>query len=613
MKKFRCHMVLALIVLAFHINHAARVFDDVTYVNDRDTPEPPKWSDAYMIEFVLTLPQYLLMQPQGLSIPMKAWFDGQNNAARIESYGGVDSVYFLGDTEYDIHPRIDKLKCYDFPSYAPAKTFLPNLQDSWNFVGRTQLDGKSINIWQRELVNGEVVSTYTIYTNAADGAPLKFHIFSTDEYIYDFKSYKPFQSMENNPVFKLPSVCKKTEASSSAADPNVSPQNANGSRHWLSLQMSMLMPAARISLDSSWSNINDQRVHLPSVISHAHWSSHYGQGLHNQDFQEVIKRMKIFQSVYNRVMTHNANPNKTYTMHLGRFADWTEEEYYGMMLPDVWRRKQGLPSLKVLRREEVSQIIPGAYDPISKFKRSMKKSDLPKEVSWQGTGADPGVKDQGMCGSCWSFGATGAMEGSWYVQTGQRRSFSEQHLMECAFDWGPRACDGGDARPAINYVAHNGGIAIEQDYFYHMTVDYCRATNHTPIGHFEGFLEIESRDEEAFMEAVYRFGPISVAMDASLDSFAYYKEGVYLEKECSNYELDHQVLLYGYGTTESGQDYWLVKNSWSKLYGTDGFIKVARGHHDCGITTESAVAVVPKAFEAEGKANRCLEAVRRWS
>eukprot|EP00955_Chlamydomonas_euryale_P080457 363426-Chlamydomonas_euryale.AAC.2 len=43
----------------------------------------------------------------------------------------------------------------------------------------------------------------------------------------------------------------------------------------------------------------------------------------------------------------------------------------------------------------------------------MKRSNLPKEVDWRGSGADAGVKDQGMCGSCWSFGATAAMEGAW--------------------------------------------------------------------------------------------------------------------------------------------------------------------------------------------------------
>ena len=30
-------------------------------------------------------------------------------------------------------------------------------------------------------------------------------------------------------------------------------------------------------------------------------------------------------------------------------------------------------------------------------------------------------------------------------------------------------------------------------------------------------------------------------------------------------ELDHAVIVSGYGTTEDGQDYWLMKNTWCAL------------------------------------------------
>jgi hypothetical protein len=72
-------------------------------------------------------------------------------------------------------------------------------------------------------------------------------------------------------------------------------------------------------------------------------------------------------------------------------------------------------------------------------------------------------------------------------------------------------------------------------------VNYCSSSNHTKVGQFDGFLEIEARDELALMEAVYRLGPVSVAIDASPDAFSYYKTGVFYDKDCSNYSLDHQV------------------------------------------------------------------------
>ena len=61
-----------------------------------------------------------------------------------------------------------------------------------------------------------------------------------------------------------------------------------------------------------------------------------------------------------------------------------------------------------------------------------------------------------------------------YVHVGEKRSFSEQQLIDCSYDWTNVGCDGGDSKPAINYVASAGGIAIEQDYYYHSTGDFCR-------------------------------------------------------------------------------------------------------------------------------------------
>ena len=73
-------------------------------------------------------------------------------------------------------------------------------------------------------------------------------------------------------------------------------------------------------------------------------------------------------------------------------------------------------------------------------------------------------------------------------------------------------------------------------------------------------------DNETSLAYAVVMQPIQVAVDASHTSFQLYKSGIYDEPECSTTRLDHTMLLVGYGTTDDGQAYWILKNTWGQLY-----------------------------------------------
>ena len=92
---------------------------------------------------------------------------------------------------------------------------------------------------------------------------------------------------------------------------------------------------------------------------------------------------------------------------------------------------------------------------------------LPAVVDWRASGAVGPVKDQAVCGSCWSFSATQAMSSAWWLSTGEYISLSEQQVMDCSWDYGTNeACDGGDPDMAMLYVVENGGAYAEESWPY---------------------------------------------------------------------------------------------------------------------------------------------------
>ena len=203
-------------------------------------------------------------------------------------------------------------------------------------------------------------------------------------------------------------------------------------------------------------------------------------------------------------------------------------------------------------------------------------TNLADSVDWVAKGAVTPVKNQGQCGSCWAFSTTGSTEGAYQIATGKLLYFYEQELVDCAGSYGNQGCNGGLMDNGFKYLESKGD-ALESKYPYTGKSGSCSSSKSSnpalAAGKVTSFNDVTS-DSVPQMEAAVSKGPVSVAIEADQSGFQFYKSGVFSGACGTN--LDHGVLVVGYGT-DSGKDYWKIKNSWGTTWGDQGYIRVIKG------------------------------------
>jgi cathepsin F len=294
----------------------------------------------------------------------------------------------------------------------------------------------------------------------------------------------------------------------------------------------------------------------------------YNKKYHNE--KEILDRFTIFKSNL-KIIDELNNKQKSARFGINKFADLSPQEFRSMYL---------MPKFKGPTRSDVPSI-------------SVPNVQLPDSFDWRDKGAVTDVYDQGMCGSCWAFSATEAIESSWFLAGNKLTELSPQQIVDCDKGRGDEGCNGGDTPTAYQYVIDAGGMDSLSTYPYTAEDDTCSFKKESVVAKISKWTYVtKSKNETEMQTGLIAMGPLSICVDAA--SWQFYIGGVITDL-CGT-DLDHCVLITGYQNGYKSvfgtYDIWLIRNSWGESWGESGYIYVERNYDLCGVADEVTFPIV---------------------
>uniref|UniRef100_A0A8C5SRB1 Pro-cathepsin H n=1 Tax=Laticauda laticaudata TaxID=8630 RepID=A0A8C5SRB1_LATLA len=288
------------------------------------------------------------------------------------------------------------------------------------------------------------------------------------------------------------------------------------------------------------------------------WASQHRREYRSE--QEFRHRLSIFLDHKQKIDKHNAG-NSSFRMGLNQFSDMTFAEFRKKYL---WHEPQNCSAT------------------MGNFPRT--SGPYPKAIDWRKKGkfVSP-VKNQGPCGSCWTFSTTGCLESVIAIRTGKLLNLAEQQLVDCAQNFNNFGCNGGLPSQAFEYILYNKGLMDEEDYPYQAKNGTCKFQPQKAVAFIKDVVNISLYDEQGLEQAVGTYNPVSFAFQV-MEDFVHYQEGVYTSTDCHQApdQVNHAVLAVGYAEAD-GLPFWIVKNSWGPEWGMDGYFNIERGKNMCGL------------------------------
>jgi len=231
---------------------------------------------------------------------------------------------------------------------------------------------------------------------------------------------------------------------------------------------------------------------------------------------------------------------------------------------------------------------------------------LPSSFDWRTKGVVNPIKNQGQCGSCWAFSTVSVIESAWALKGHNLTSFSEQEVVDCSHgcsneppygDVCNQGCNGGWQWNAYPDVVSWKGLETEKAYPYTAVTGTCRQKKNTNMGVIANYTCLTQpqgnvADEQQMAAYLMLHGPIAIAMDAGI--LESYQNGIInpTADECTQTQLDHALVIVGFGTDSTLGMYWIVRNSWGAQWGEAGYFRIIMGQNACGLASAVSAPIV---------------------
>jgi len=308
---------------------------------------------------------------------------------------------------------------------------------------------------------------------------------------------------------------------------------------------------------ASTSNVLQGALSSPTLLRSLFSETQQSLGLRYSG-REAQARLGVFRRAVRVVAGHDTE-SKGWELTLNKFSLMTESEksqYLGLNVTLMGQEREFTTS------------------------HSTGDESIPESVNWIEKGAVTRAKDQARCGSCWTFGSTCSIEGAYQIGTGKLKSFSEQELLHCVYKM-RNGCTGGFNSDAIEWVKESGHMATRRNLPYiakDTSLGDCgfdKWENGLKAATVTDMVAVGNTEADSLTQLTQ--GPLATSVDVT-NNFFYYKRGILRDTDCDPIELSHAIAAVAYSP-----DWFLIKNSWGDDWGLEGFIKMARDHHNCGI------------------------------